>query len=145
LVSDGGMQLAPQGGPARNWFGHAYRVVNLLGNDVRSLRKRLLIASYQAGERKGAYWGIGSEIAHYGLADALPCPPGATEALAQVATRLARLDESTQLRLINWGYAVCDAAMRTHVNPALPTPPGFPYPKAGVGPEANGGGVQARI
>ena len=29
--------------------------------------------------------------------------------------------------MINWGYAVCDAAMRKHVDPALPAPWGFPY------------------
>jgi NTE family protein len=29
--------------------------------------------------------------------------------------------------LINWGYAVTDAAIRRHVNPAVP-PPAFPYP-----------------
>jgi NTE family protein len=38
-----------------------------------------------------------------------------------------------QERLINWGYAVCDAALRRHVDPALPLPRGFPYPEAGVG------------
>jgi NTE family protein len=36
-------------------------------------------------------------------------------------------------RLINWGYAVCDAAIRKHVDPAAPRPDGFPYPKAGIG------------
>jgi NTE family protein len=34
--------------------------------------------------------------------------------------------------LINWGYAVCDAAMRTHVDPAIAAPKTFPYPSAGV-------------
>jgi NTE family protein len=38
-----------------------------------------------------------------------------------------------QERLINWGYAVCDAGMRKHVDPALPAPPSFPYPSTGVG------------
>jgi hypothetical protein len=26
----------------------------------------------------------------------------------------------TEQRLINWGYAVCDAALRAHVDPRLP-------------------------
>jgi NTE family protein len=37
-----------------------------------------------------------------------------------------------QERLINWGFAVCDAAIRTHLNPALAKPQDFPYPDAGV-------------
>ena len=37
-----------------------------------------------------------------------------------------------QERLINWGYAVCDAALRKHVDQALRKPDGFPYPAAKV-------------
>ena len=35
-------------------------------------------------------------------------------------------------RLINWGYALCDAGMRTWVDETLPPPANFPYPAAGV-------------
>jgi NTE family protein len=48
------------------------------------------------------------------------------------ATRLKRLDDTRQERLINWGYAVCDAALRKHVDPSLPRPADFPYPTQGV-------------
>ncbi len=49
-------------------------------------------------------------------------------------TRLKRVDEETQERLINWGYAVCDAAMRTYVvSDGAAVAPAFPYPKRGVG------------
>jgi NTE family protein len=47
--------------------------------------------------------------------------------LATLSTRLARLDDAVQERLINWGYAVCDAGMRAHVDHALPAPTGYPY------------------
>ena len=56
-----------------------------------------------------------------------------TVRLAEVATRLKSLSPVTQQRLINWGYAACDAAMRAHVDPALPEPAAFPYPDARVG------------
>jgi NTE family protein len=52
--------------------------------------------------------------------------------LAAIPTRLKRLDDETQERLINWGYAVCDAALRAHVDPALQPMPAFPYPKREV-------------
>jgi NTE family protein len=53
-------------------------------------------------------------------------------ALAAVPTRLARMEPEHQERLINWGYAICDAALRRHVDPAVARPAGFPYPAAGV-------------
>jgi NTE family protein len=132
LVSDGGGALQPEEEPKSDWAQHAYRVLNLIDNQVRALRKRQVIDSYKSGTRKGAYWGIRTDIADYGLADPLPCPHDRTLALAEVATRLKRLDDTAQERLINWGYAVCDAALRKHVSPGLKRPDSFPYPAAKV-------------
>ena len=53
-------------------------------------------------------------------------------ALATTPTRLARLDDVVQERLINWGYAACDAGLRKHVDPSVPAAAGYPYPAAGV-------------
>ena len=47
--------------------------------------------------------------------------------LATVPTRLADMPDDTQERLINWGYAICDTAMRRWVDPKLQVPEGFPY------------------
>ena len=104
----------------------------LIDNQVRSLRKRQVIGSYNAGERKGTYWGIRSDIADYPAPDPLPCPPEATQALAEYPTRLAKVSEVTQERLINWGYGIADAAMRAHVDLSASNPNGFPYPSARV-------------
>jgi NTE family protein len=132
LVSDGGGQLEPEPEPKSDWARHAHRVLNLIDNQVRSLRKRQVIDSYESGARQGTYWGIRTNIANYGLADSLDCPYERTMALARTPTRLKRLDDTLQEQLINWGYAVCDAALRKHVAPALPKPLTFPYPDAGV-------------
>lgn len=132
LVSDGGGKLQPEEEPRSDWARHAYRVLDLVDNQVRSLRKRQLVDSFKSGVRHGAYWGIRTNIADYQLADALPCPLGRTTELAQTPTRLKRLDDDVQERLINWGYAVCDAALRRHVDPHIDKPAGFPYPAAGV-------------
>jgi NTE family protein len=110
----------------------AYRVLGVIDNQVRSLRKRDAVEAFLAGRRKGAYWGIRTDIADYALPSALPCPYPATMALASVPTRLGRMDGTTQERLINWGYAVCDAALRRHVHEDLGGPTGFPYPGAGI-------------
>jgi NTE family protein len=51
--------------------------------------------------------------------------------LAEIPTRLQATDEATQERLINWGYAVCDAGVRRHLGLEL-GPPAWPYPEAGL-------------
>ena len=132
FVSDGGGAVDDEPDPERDWARHTYRILNLLDNQVRSLRKRQVIDSYKLGVRKGAYWGIRTNIADYALPDAMECPFARTIALANVATRLKALDATLQERIINWGYAVCDAALRKHVDGNLPKPQNFPYPAAGV-------------
>jgi NTE family protein len=139
LVSDGGGTMQAEEEPRSDWARHSYRVLNLIDNQVRSLRKRQVIESFQGRVedttfRKGAYWGIRTDITNYALDDALPCPIARTLELAQIPTRLKRLDDDTQCRLINWGYAVCDAAIRKHaadlVCPGLRG--SFPFESRGV-------------
>lgn len=132
FVSDGGGAVADEPDPERDWARHSYRILSLIDNQVRSLRKRQVIDSYKLGARKGAYWGIRTNIADYALPNAMDCPFERTIALANVATRLKALDATLQERIINWGYAVCDAALRKHVDATLPPPVSFPYPAAGV-------------
>lgn len=134
LVSDGGGKMAAQAEPKHDWARHSLRVNSLIDNQVRSLRKRQLIGAYQSNVRRGTYWGIRSHLADYGLVPPSPlaCAPDRTLALAETATRLARLDDLVQERLINWGYAVCDTAMRKHVQPTANAPARFPYPSSAV-------------
>ena len=51
--------------PKGDWAQHSLRVLNVIDNQVRSLRKRQLIDSYVKGMRAGAYWGIGSRFEDY--------------------------------------------------------------------------------
>jgi NTE family protein len=132
LVSDAGGLMAPESEPKEDWARHAYRILNVVDNQVRSLRKRQVVESFKANARSGAYWGIRTDIAEYGLGDAMPCPQGRTMALAELPTRLKAMPDGTQERLINWGYAVADAAMRRYVLSGRPKPVGFPYPRAAV-------------
>jgi NTE family protein len=50
--------------------------------------------------------------------------------LAQIRTRLNPFTDQEQEQLINWGYALCDAALRTHVPQIIRTqaPPQWPCP-----------------
>jgi NTE family protein len=132
LVSDGGGKMSADPVPHTDWARHAIRINDLIDNQVRTLRKRQVIDSYKSGDRKGTYWSIRSDIASYTAKDVLACPSSQTTPLAEYPTRLAAVTEITQQRLINWGYAICDAAMRSHVDATLPAGR-FPYPMAGVG------------
>src|SRR3954454_14292831 len=132
LVSDAGGRMAAEPAPDHDWGRHLFRVLGVIDNQVRSLRKRQCVGAFMGGERLGAYWGIRTDIADFGLADPLPAPHEATMALATLSTRLARLDAVVQERLINWGYAACDAGLRKHVDASVPAPGGYPSPASGV-------------
>jgi len=67
-------------------------------------------------------------VAEYVLADTLPCPPQVTRELAGMRTRLNCFTEAEQCRLINWGYAVSDAALRRWAGVANQPPAAWPYP-----------------
>lgn len=133
LISDGGGRMGPRPKPPSLWPLQLYRVLSVIDNQVRSLRKRQAIDAFKADVRDGTYWGIRTDVGDYRLPTALPCPFESTRVLADTKTRLTRLPELRRRQLINWGYAVCDAAMRTHVERAAERPEGFPYPEAGVG------------
>jgi NTE family protein len=92
-----------------------------------------VVGSLKSKERSGAFWSIRSEISDFGLPDMLPCPESKTKALAETPTRLRRMPEVLQERLINWGYAVTDAGMRQYWDEAVTAPTSFPYPRSGVG------------
>jgi NTE family protein len=132
LVSDGGGATEDEPKPKRDWLEHVYRVLNLLFNQVGSLRKRQVIASYQMNLRKGTYWGMRTNILDYDLPTAMNCPWDKTLVLANTPTRLKKLEPALQEKIINWGYAVCDAAIRKHVDATASAPADFPYP-GGVG------------
>jgi NTE family protein len=150
LVSDAGGKIQPDPKPKLFWGFQAFRVLNMVDNQVRSLRKRDIIEMFELRNqllkqgmkpddeavklttRKGAYWGTFSDISDYELADALDSPYKKTIELAKLSTRLWTFSKEDQERLINWGYAVCDAAMRKHVDFSLGSPKDFPYPQVGV-------------
>jgi len=126
LVSDAGKDLAAEAEPKRDWLRHTYRVLEVINNQVVSLRKRQVIASYinEEDEHDGAYWSVRSHVKDYGLADpiipATDAQPDALAELAQTPTRLQRLEPQYQERLINWGYCICDTAIRAHVDKTIP-------------------------
>lgn len=132
ICSDAGSDLAAQKKVPGDWVLQGYRVVKTINNQVRSLRKRILLTSLVEHERHGTYWSMRTDIRKYPADNKLPCPYDRTQELANIATDLAAKDQTTQRRLINWGYALCDAGIRSWVEDGLPPPDDFPFPAEGV-------------
>ena len=128
LVSDAGAPFGSVSGPATDWLGQTRRVLDIAVNQSRALRKRWLIDRLKTTQQDGAYWGIMSEIEGYRLPSALKVSKETTATLARIRTRLDPFSEAEQCSLINWGYAVCDAAMRKYVVPGAPQPASWPHP-----------------
>jgi NTE family protein len=136
LVSDGGGAMGADESPAGDWVRHVVRVLSLVDNQVRALRKRTLVGAFEAKVRAGTYWGIRTDQADYPNPGPISVPHDRSLLLANEPTRLARMEPRLQERLVNWGYAVCDAAMRSHVltpaEVAAAPPAGLPYVRAGI-------------
>lgn len=127
LVADAGGQMGPDASPATDWARHSARVLKVIDNQVRSLRKRQVIEAFKSDRRAGCYVGIRSQVADYHLADAMPADPKITRTLAETPTRLDDLPAERQEMLINWGYAITDAGIRKHVRTGLSAGT-LPYP-----------------
>ena len=52
LVSDGGGKMGAEPEPKRDWARHAKRVLDVIDNQVRSLRKRQVIDSFISGQTR---------------------------------------------------------------------------------------------
>lgn len=122
LVSDAGQKIAAEENPHQDWARHSLRVLDTVDNQVRSLRKRDLIDSYLRKDHSGTYWGIRTAFTDYKLgSDPLKCTTRNPTPLAEIPTRLEAMPRNVQDRLMNWGYAICDAALRAHIDAALQT------------------------
>jgi NTE family protein len=115
LVSDAGKPFEIDAGIGTLAPRQVLRAMDIGLNQALALRKRMLIAAYARGDAKGAYWGIDTAIADYPATE-VPSLRVAAEKIADLSairTRLDRFKEQEQCELINWGYAVCDAAVRS--------------------------------
>ncbi len=127
LCSDGGKPFDTVTDPGQSLPARLLRAQSVIGNQAIAVRKRWLVASYEQGLYRGAYWGIGTEIENY--AKRGPGYSGLVlERLRAVRTDLDAFTGEEQLVLINHGWALADAALRTYVGDLLPDPipPGAP-------------------
>lgn len=133
LVSDAGAPFGIEEAPAEDYVRQLGRVRDILIDQTRAMRRRWLIAEFAAERRRGAYWSIATRIGDYKASNALAADSTLTGELDEVPSRLAAFDERLQGRLMNWGYALCDAALRTHAKLAIAPAPGLPAPAYALG------------
>lgn len=109
------------------------RTLDIMSEQVRALRLRDLINRYINDAKHGAYWGIGTQIMEYplaknNLAPALAKDSALTQSIAGMRTRLDAFNEKEQGLLINWGYCLADAALRSRFDATLAAATTFPVP-----------------
>ena len=131
LVSDAGAPFAAAPSPWSDWFSTTRRAFNVAVEQARSLRRRWLVREYRAGRLRGAYWSIGTRIDAYGLDDPLLRDGEGTAALARLRTRLDAFSAQEQHDLVDWGYALCDAALRRRMPELAASPGRLPSAPAG--------------
>ncbi|MEX3770391.1 patatin-like phospholipase family protein, partial [Mycolicibacterium fortuitum] len=134
FVSDGGGTFKVDPNPKRDWIRATLRVLDTVDVEVRRLRRRQIVGLLASRQRRGAFMAINTDYSRFPQrSPALPAGEGATKALSRTPTRLKKIDPTVRRQLVNWGYAACDAALRSYVDKELSDPPGFPYPTEGVG------------
>jgi NTE family protein len=126
LVSDANWSLQPEANLSKAISNRFVRGWDLTHEAFRQLRRRQVREAFTKGPRDGAFWSISPDIASYDMA--LPVPIEKARQLANVEQAGGPIKPEHQARLINWGYAVCDAALRKHYPPRRGTEPVFPYP-----------------
>lgn len=128
LVSDAGAPFADLVEPGWMIFSQVSRLLRTLAiidRQSRALRRRWLIRDLQRGDMKGTFWGIGTNIDEYPLGGQRPLAMVAysdnLRSLSRMRTRLNGFSDREQASLINWGYALADAALRSRVlHPGVP-------------------------
>ena len=132
LVSDAGGKTQEEEEPETDWPRHSYRVLNLIDNQVRSLRKRQVVNSFKSGTRKGAL--LGHPHRHRGLPTArcAQLSAGSHDAACRTADAPEAARRSDAGQADQLGLRGLRCGVRKHVDPRLGPPPVFPYPQSGV-------------
>ncbi|HEX7150262.1 MAG TPA: patatin-like phospholipase family protein [Thermoanaerobaculia bacterium] len=132
IVSDAGAEFQPEADQPHDFARHSIRVNSLIDNQVRSLRRRQILAAFDKTKE------LGKNDPHSGVFFAMwtPASKFTTSSLqfdekrgrdlAKTPTRLSEMKPELQNRIINYGYAMAERAIRTHFDPAAFAPTKFP-------------------
>ena len=133
IVSDAGAPFGTEESANALWPQQAMRALDIATDQSRGLRKRLLFARTAAEKRAVAFCGIDGDITEYSARAAFKVDPALVGTMARLRTRLDPFDKKEQSQLINWGWLMMDAAMRSHVALGAPAPTKLPLPDFPLG------------
>jgi NTE family protein len=127
FVSDGGGAYRLDPDPPDDLVRLSIRVTQTIDHQVRSLRIRQIMSGFNSEPRlrEGAYWGIRTRIGDYQV-EHLPVRQKVADELAAVGTHMRGFDRAVGERLVNWGYAIADAALRKYA-PAFKADREWPF------------------
>jgi NTE family protein len=115
LVSDAGGLMDAEADNSWTWRIKRYQSIQEC--QARGVRKRFLISGFAQGTIKGAYIGVSSSTARYeGAREPGYTKEFARDVIANIRTDLDAFSEVEQAVLMNHGYALTDAAVRTHAS-----------------------------
>ncbi|MEH6453632.1 MAG: patatin-like phospholipase family protein [Psychromonas sp.] len=140
LCCDAGAPLKIGNKIRRNWASQLYRMTDIMTEQQRALRKRKLMRDYKAVSAEGkhliyggTYFGISTKIDKYEVNEPMTKDHQLSNSLKLIRTRLNKFTDEEQGYLINWGYALTDAAIRKWsgelVDPKLLVKGQWPIPR----------------
>jgi NTE family protein len=140
FVSDGGGKSKPDPQVRWSWIWQIDRTVSIIHEQPSRLRTEILIGEYSRGGKEFVFWSIRDRLRRHGDAPRDFCLPySETTLLAELPTRLARIEETTKQRLVNWGYAAAHEAMLLYHPESIrvdSVPAQYPFPEEGIGPDS---------
>jgi len=127
LCSDGGKPFSISADPRQSMLPRLLRSQEVIGNQALALRKRWLMSSFENKLYDGTYCGIATEIENYSQ-HGTGYSGEVLARLREVRTDLNVFKPGEQLVLMNHGWALTDAALRSHASAIVtsPLPPGQP-------------------
>ncbi len=104
-----------------NWISQYKRMNDIMINQQRALRKRKLMENFISPDHyNGAYWGIDVDIESYPDIEPLVKYNDKYKSMERLPTQLRPFTKTDRDTLINWSYALTDAALRSRYNSSLP-------------------------
>lgn len=129
IASDGGSPGSVDASP--NALLQLLRVLNVMQEQTRALRRHALVNDFQERRRRGTIWTIKTDLSGYPKPEGpalLTVDRGWIARLATVGTRLWPYGDDLTHRLVNWGYAIADGGMRAWMRESGPAP-AWPFPR----------------
>jgi len=130
FVSDASASVIDSNDLGRSWLSQLPRAIDLIYRQPGLMRIENLEEILKGGQATGAYWTIRDNLDERSVRSDLCFPKDISVTLASIPTRLLALTDTEQERLVDWGYVVTDAALRSSIQNKRSSPVRFPYPRS---------------